>query len=84
MPMQALWVQVRSSMWWDHIVGSNFMAGDWLANFRVSRNTFLFMYNELKHDIIKNDTVMRKVIPVEQRVAITLCFLSLVYPFLVF
>ena len=68
MHVRALWVQERSSLWWDHIVGSTFTADDRLTNC-MSRNTFLVLCNELKHDIIKNDTVMRKAI---QRVAITL------------
>ena len=45
-------------MWWDHIVRSSFTEA---CKFHMSRSTFF----QLKHDIIKNDTVMQKAIPVE-------------------
>lgn len=66
----------RSSMWWENIVGCNFMEEDWLANFRMSKNTFNFLCNELRHHITRNDTVMRKAISVEHRIAIALWYLA--------
>ena len=45
-------------------------------NFRMSNATFLYLCNELRSPIEKSDTIMRKAIPVEQRVALTLWFLS--------
>lgn len=53
-----------------------FMPYDWLENFRMSNATFLYICNELRSMIEKNDTNMRKAIPVEQRVALTIWFLS--------
>ena len=54
----------------------NFTSDDWLENLRTSKATFLYVCNELRSSVEKSDTSMRKAIPVEQRVALTLRFLS--------
>ena len=53
-----------------------FTPQDWLENFRMSRATFLYLCNELRSAITKDDTMMRKAIPSERRVALTLWFLA--------
>ena len=68
---RSVWSHERSSTWWDRIVNQSFDEGDWLENFRMSRDTFLYLCSELK-SLEKRDTVMRKAIPLEQRVAIAL------------
>ena len=73
---RSLWVKERSSHWWQHVVNCMFMPHDWLENFRMSHATFLYLCNELRSSVKKDDTVMRKAIPIEQRVALTLWFLS--------
>ena len=75
-PERSLWMKDRSSYWWQHIVNCTFMPQDWLENFRMSRATFLYLCNELRSSVKRDDTVMRKAIPVQQRVTITLWFLS--------
>ena len=52
-------------------MNQSFNEGDWLENFRMSRGTFLYLCAELK-SLEKRDTVMRRAIPLEQRVAIAL------------
>ena len=52
------------------------MPDDWLENLKMSKATSLYMCDELRSSVEKNDTSMRKAIPVEQRVALTLWFLS--------
>ena len=47
-------------------------SSDWIENFRMAQETFLYVYNELRPYIEKQDTKLRKAIPVEKRVAITL------------
>ena len=42
----------------------------------MSQATFMYLCNELRSAIEKEDTVMRNAIPVEQRVALTLWFLA--------
>ena len=76
MPTRAVWVRDRSRVWWDHIVGTTFTPDDWLTNFRMSRNTFLYLCNELKAELMRSDTTMRKAISVEKRVAVTLWYLA--------
>ena len=75
-PTRSLWRKERSSYWWDHVVNSTFSSHDWLENFRMSQATFLYVCNEIRPVIEKEDTVMRAAIPVEQRVALTLWFLA--------
>ena len=55
----------RSSYWWDNVVNHTFSAHDWLENFRMSQATFLYVCNEIRPVVEKEDTVMRSAIPVE-------------------
>ena len=57
-------------------MNSSFTPQDWLNNFRMSKDTFLYLCDKLRSSISKSDTIMRKAIPTEQRVALTLWFLS--------
>ena len=50
----------------------SFTEEDWLENFRMSKETFLYLCQELGHTISRQDTHMRKALPSEMRVAITL------------
>ena len=71
--VRTLWAKERSAHWWDDVVKEVFTQQDWLENFRLSRETFFYVCNELRSIIEKTDTVMRKAIPVtEQRIALTL------------
>ena len=76
-PARSIWMKERSSYWWNHIVSQTFSAGDWLDNFRMSRATFIYVCNELRSAIEKNDTEMRNAVPVELRVALTLWFCTI-------
>ena len=69
---RVVWVKERSSYWWERIVNVTFTPNDWIENFRMSNSTFTYLCNELRPSIQKRDTVMRKAISVEQRIAITL------------
>ena len=69
---RSLWAHERSGEWWDRIVNRCFDNHDWLENFRMSRDTFLYLCQELKPAIERQDTVLRRAIPVKQRVAIAL------------
>ena len=48
----------------------------WMDNFRVSRETFLYICEQLRPKIAKMDTTFREALPVEERVAVTLWFLA--------
>ena len=49
---------------------------DWTENFRMGRNTFCYLCDQLRPIIAHQDTRLRKSIGVQQRVAITLWCLS--------
>ena len=55
---------------------STFTSHYWIENFRMSHDTFVYLRDELHASVERNDTTMRQAIPVERRVALTLCFLS--------
>ena len=74
--IRTVWTKERSSYWWEHVVSSCFTPQDWLQNFRMSKDTFAYLCDQLCSSISKTDTITRKAISTEQRVAITLCFLS--------
>ena len=75
-PVRSVWMKPRSNSWWEDVVNATFTSDDWLENLRMSKATFLYVCDELRSSVEKNDTSMRKAIPVEQRVALTLWFLS--------
>ena len=75
-PSREIWIRERNGRWWEHIVASTFTTRDWVTNFRMSRNTFLYLCNQLRNEIGKSDTEMRKAISVERRVAMTLWYLA--------
>lgn len=70
------WMKDRSNHWWDHIVNSTFTSQEWLQNFRLSRETFMYLCDTLVTKIARMDTQMRKAITPEKRIALTLWFLS--------
>ena len=53
-----------------------FTAADWIANYRVSKETYLYICDKLRPIIQRQDTRMRHAITVEQRVAVTLWCLA--------
>ena len=71
-----LWAFPRSSNWWENIVLNNFGPHDWMQNFRMSRESFYYLCNQLKNLLEKQTTRLRKPLSVEQRVAITLWVLA--------
>ena len=58
------------------MVNSTFTSHDWMENFRMSHDTFIYLCDELRASVERNDTTMRQAISVERRVALTLWFLS--------
>ena len=55
---------------------STFTHKDWMENFRMSQSTFAYLCDELRSSIEKKDTEMRKAIPTDMRIAMTLWFLA--------
>ena len=73
---RSIWMRQRSCRWWEDVVLQSFQDHDWIENFRVSRNTFLYLCNQLKPAIEKQNTYMRQCVSLERRVAITLWVLA--------
>ena len=74
---QRYWIRPgRSDLWWIHIQSGLSATEEWNENFRVSIDTFRFICNELGPHLAKKQTVMRKPVSVETRVAVTLYYLS--------
>ena len=40
----------RSSRWWDYVVMETFCNHDWIQNFRISKETFLYLTGFRKTD----------------------------------
>ncbi len=75
---RVMWAKEREWPLVGHVVNATFTAQDWLHNFRMSHETFLYLCDKLRCTctIAKSDTTMRKAVPAEQRVTMTLWFLS--------
>ena len=73
---RSIWVRPRSSDFWEYIINRTFNENDWYENFRMRKETFLYLCSELRVYIEKENTQLRRAIPVELRLAITIWFLS--------
>lgn len=72
---RALWICQRSMVWFD-MVEESFTNDQWYDNFRVRKETFVYILNEISQDITRQDTIMRKSIPARRRLALTLYYLA--------
>ncbi|XP_037341553.1 uncharacterized protein LOC119227158 [Pungitius pungitius] len=66
------WSTTPSTDWWERVVMTEFQPSDWLDRFRMSRETFLHLCNELRPRLTRQDTSFRLALPVEKRVAVAL------------
>ena len=66
----------KSTHFWDQIVMRTFTSEDWIENLRVNCETFLYLCDQLKPVIQRQDTPLRRSISVQHRLAITLWCLS--------
>ena len=73
---RVVWTVTRSSHWWEDVVCGSFSSEQWLENFRMSRTTFHYLCDELRSMIEKEDTRLRKAVPTDKRVALTLWFFA--------
>ena len=46
--LKQLWALPRSSNWLENIVLNNFGLHDWMQNFRMSRESFYYLCNQLR------------------------------------
>ena len=78
---RSVWAFPRSSDWWQYVVLANFGQHDWMENYRMSRETFPYLCNQLRPVIMKQNTRLRRPISTECRVAITLWVLATPYEY---
>lgn len=64
-----MWTKERTPVWWDKFV-LNVVDGNWIDNFRMRRDTFLYICNKLRPHLERSVTNYRVPISVEKRVAI--------------
>lgn len=65
-----LWVKDRSRAWWDMCNHPDFPEEEFRRAFRMGRETFDMICDELGSVVAKEDTMLRAAIPVRQRVAV--------------
>ncbi|KAJ0091686.1 hypothetical protein Patl1_13845 [Pistacia atlantica] len=65
-----LWVKDRSKAWWDECNSPDYPEEEFKKWFRMRRQTFDMICEELNSVIAKEDTTLRNAIPVRQRVAV--------------
>ena len=71
------WVRPgRTDIWWEKFRQDVVVRQEWKDNFRMHRDTFYKVCNELRPFIEQETTVMRKPIDVEKQVAVILYYLS--------
>ena len=66
----------RSDVWWNNVVMRTSTHQDWLQNFRMCKETFLYICNRLSPELERSDTVMRRPLSVQRRVAVCLWCLA--------
>ena len=60
--IREIWTHRRTAIWYD-LVTALFSDEQWYQNFRVTRATFTFILEEIRQEISRKDTTMRKSIP---------------------
>ena len=65
----------RTKVWWNSFLNATVVANEWRENFRMTRNTFMTLTEQLRPFLEKRTTAMREPISVEAQLAITLYYL---------
>ncbi|KAL8498932.1 hypothetical protein ACS0TY_022043 [Phlomoides rotata] len=69
-PQRRLWVRNRSKDWWDQCNSPDFPDEEFKKAFRMGKETFDLICNELSSAVAKENTMLRAAVPVRQRVAV--------------
>ena len=69
---RCIWKMPHSANWWENIFLRTFKCQNWLENFRMHKDTFMYLCNQLKCALNKTDTRMRRAIPVKKLVAVAI------------
>ena len=66
----------RTGQWWENFLNQLVLPEDWKDNFRMNRENFYKLVDDLRPYITKQTTMMRVSLPPETRVAIFLYYIS--------
>ena len=66
-----MWTYPRSRYWWDTVV-PDFTPAQFVQNFRVSRESFEYICDQVRHLMGRVNTNYRLAVPLRKRVAIAL------------
>ena len=72
---RTIWQKQRTSAWF-YLACDPYSDDEWYRNFRISSNTFHFLVDELRMNIIRQDNVMRKAVEVRKKIAFFLYFIA--------
>ena len=71
------WVRPgKDRYWWENFALRKVVEEEWRENFRMSRETFQVLWEEINLYIFKNDTRFRNAVPVDKQIGATLYYLS--------
>ncbi len=66
----------RTSAWWQNFIDDIVVPEEWRENFRMSKENFFKLCDEIRPYLIKQRTAMREPLSVEKQVAVTLYYLA--------
>ena len=69
------WMKPHSDNWLQ-TADNHFTQEQWYENFRVTKDTFTIILNEIEGEISKQDTAMRKAVPARKKLAMILYYLA--------
>ena len=69
---KSVWVVARPQFWFENMVLNQYEENLWREHFRVSRETFRYICGLVGHHLVRQDTNMRRSIPVQKR-TVLLC-----------
>lgn len=70
-----VWTVPRSSHWFDMAV-EEFTEKEWRDNFRLSKDTFMYIVSMIGDEVSRKDTKLRKAVSSQKRIAIALYFIG--------
>ena len=72
---RTIWQKKRTSASF-YLACDTYSDDEWYRNFRISRNTFHFLVDELRMDIVRQDTVIQNAVEVRKKIALFLYFIA--------
>ena len=66
----------RTKSWWNNFKQNVVVAEEWKENFRMSKDSFYKLCNEVRPFLQKKTTIMRAPISVKEQIAVTLYYLA--------